>query len=147
MEKVINFKSGEEIFFNNHLSKSIDLKKSNSPLYSPLKRVSEDTNSPNNFEESLVTRQPCLNGYTNTVDKIGSQLNNQNSLDECSSPKKDSKISLKASKFADVQSPGLKHALNNTDKNDKRAKLSIFQSEKYRTGTTGEKEEEKKNEK
>ena len=124
------------------------MKKSNSPLYSPLKRVSEDSTniSGGTFEESLVTRQPCLNGYTNTVDKIGSQLNNQNSLDD-TSPKKDSKNSLKASKFADVQSPGLKHALN-TDKNEKKAKLSIFQSEKYRTGSTGEKgEEEKKFEK
>ena len=94
----------------------------------------------------MESRQPCWNGLTNTVDKIGSQLNNQNSLDECS-PKKEGKNSLKTSKFADVQSPGLKHALNNNEKGDKRAKLSIFQSEKYRTGSNVEKEEEKKSEK
>lgn len=94
-----------------------------------------------------MSRQPVLNGYTNTVDKIGSQLNNQNSLDD-TSPRKDSK-NLKASKFAsDVQSPGLKHALN--DKSEKKTKLSIFQNEKYRTGSIGDKadeEEEKKFEK
>jgi len=126
------------------------LKKSNSPLYSPLKRNSEDTTNTTlsgpNFEENLVTRQPCLNGYTNTVDKIGSQLNNQNSLDDASSPKKDHKTSVKVSKFSEIQSPGLKHALNN-DKNDKKAKLSIFQNEKFRTGSIGAKEEEKKFEK
>ena len=119
------------------------MKKSSSPLYSPLKRNSEDTantNNNQNLEENLVTRQPCLNGYTNTVDKIGSQINNQNSLDDAASPKK---ASMKVSKFSEIQSPGLKHALNN-DKNDKKAKLSIFQSEKYRTGSTGGKEEEKK---
>lgn len=95
------------------------------------------------MEESLVSRQPCLNGYTNTVDKIGSQYYNQNSIDDAASPKKESKNSLKTSKFGEVQSPGLKHALN-SEKSDKKTKLSIFQSEKFRTGSTGERNEEER---
>lgn len=126
------------------------MKKSNSPLYSPLKRASEDTASFSNNnsligEENLVSRLPVLNGYTNTVDKIGSQYTNQNSLDD-TSPRKDTKSSLKTSKFAgEIQSPGLKHALNN-DKNEKKTKMSIFQSEKFRSGSNNDKtkEEEEK---
>lgn len=96
------------------------------------------------MEESLVSRQPCLNGYTNTVDKIGSQYYNQNSIDDAASPKKESKNSLKSKFGGEVQSPGLKHALNSTEKSDKKTKLSIFQSEKFRTGSTGERTEEER---
>lgn len=99
-----------------------------------------------------MTRQACLNGYTNTVDKIGSQLTNSITMDDASPNKK---VSIaKASKFAaDVQSPGLKHALsssnNSNDKETKKQKLSIFQNEKFRAGSNADKyaDEERKNEK
>lgn len=116
-------------------------KAGNSPLYSPLKKMSEDMSNVQTMDESLVSRQPCLNGYTNTVDKIGSQYNNQNSIDDATSPKKDGRA--KTSKFGEVQSPGLKHALHSSEKGDKKTKLSIFQNEKYRTGSIGAEEERK----
>lgn len=136
---------------------SLDNHVPSSPLYSPLKKNSQDYNSSfmnasEDKSDALVSRQPCLNGYTNTIDKIGSQMNNSANLDD--SPEKIKKISIvKQSKFSDVQSPGLKHALSNSNGNvvnekDKKQKLSIFQ-EKYRTGSMADKanEEERKGEK
>lgn len=74
---------------------------------------------------TLVSRQPCLNGYTNTIDHIGSGINPGSSEDQQQQPGvtenrtgKPSLLISKMSKFNEkdvAMSPGLKTALNKSN--------------------------------
>ena len=93
---------------------------------------------------TLVSRQPCLNGYANTIDNIGSGVNhnmNSGTLEDPQNPQiqpqspnlrlgnKPSLVIPKMSKFNNekevVMSPGLKSALNKSS-NDRGKQLSVF---------------------
>lgn len=75
---------------------------------------------------TLVSRQPCLNGYTNTIDHIGSGINPTNTEEQPqpqpqgmpdTRPNKPSLL-LTKSKFNEkdvLMSPGLKSALNKSN--------------------------------
>ena len=104
---------------------------------------------------TLVTRQPCLNGYANTLENIGSGINNipgggasNNNDDHLNSPEmRPGKPSLMIakSKFNNDQqvamSPGLKSALNRSNF-DRGKQGSVF---KKNNAANEEKKQEEEN--
>ena len=134
----------------------------NSPLYSPLKgkegsgSFTSHVTEENPNSNTLVSRQPCLNGYANTIDNIGSGINTNVINEDPNSPEmrpgKPSLLLPKMSKFNNdnntqlAMSPGLKLALNRSNF-DRGKQVSVFKKNNACANEEKKVEEENKEEK
>ena len=135
------------------------VKSLNSPLYSPLRnkegKEGKDENGTFTTQldsNSLVSRQPCLNGYTNTMDNIGSNQMKSGNFEEkpqnndVNRTGKPSLLIPKMSKFNNekevMMSPGLKSALNKSS-SDRGKQISVFKKNNIQNSEEKKAEEEK----